>query len=426
VFSRTDLADATGIDLLEAVRSTAPSLPFVLVPETGSEAVASESISAGVTDYVRAATVVNHADALARRILDAVEQYRSDLIVDATLGAWAEIANRIADVNFMFDGDWDRCLYVSDAYESLWGGSIEALRADPREFLEHVHPQDRSIATDSMERLAAGEPTDVQYRIETLDGGYRWIRGVSTPITDGGGEVVRIAGTVRDVSEVKERDRQLQVLARVLRHNLHNQMNLVLGLAESIEHDTEEPTTATRAAQILETGTELLALTDKQKRIVEHVTSSVEIETVDIAAVVDHCIASVAAEHETVAFEVTSPDELLVVAVPEIESAIEELLENAVVHAAAPTQRIGVEVVDAGDVAEVRIDDENPPIPALETQILRGDAKIDQLTHGRGLGLWLVSWLVEKSDGTIAFEAGESQGNSISVRLPTTTRREDR
>ena len=73
-----DLPDGTGIDLLERVRETDPNLPFVLFTGKGSEEVASEAISAGVTDYLQKGSGVEQYELLANQIRNAVTRYRAE------------------------------------------------------------------------------------------------------------------------------------------------------------------------------------------------------------------------------------------------------------------------------------------------------------------------------------------------------------
>ncbi|MDZ7731305.1 MAG: response regulator [Natrialbaceae archaeon] len=93
------MPDRDGIEFLEAVRSRAPNLPFILYTSNGSEDIASNAISAGVTDYLQKGTP-NQYSILANRIEHAIVQYRSaqelerktDLLETAQeiagLGAW--------------------------------------------------------------------------------------------------------------------------------------------------------------------------------------------------------------------------------------------------------------------------------------------------------------------------------------------------
>jgi len=212
VVSDYDMPGQNGIEFLEAVRERHSELPFILYTGKGSEEIASDAISAGVTDYLQKESGTGQYAVLANRIGNAVEQYRSRQAVEATEQKLSELAERTDDILFMFDGDWSELLFVNSAYEEIWGGSIEDLRADPTVFLEAVHPEDREKARESLARLSDGESSQLEYRIGRPDGEHRWIRGDTQPVFAEDGTVERIVGQVRDITEEKERERHLETI----------------------------------------------------------------------------------------------------------------------------------------------------------------------------------------------------------------------
>ena len=76
VLSAYTLPESDGIELLHAVRETRTDLPFLLYTESGSERIASEAISAGVSDYLRAEET--DAETLAERAEQLVRPIRTD------------------------------------------------------------------------------------------------------------------------------------------------------------------------------------------------------------------------------------------------------------------------------------------------------------------------------------------------------------
>ncbi|GAA0508163.1 PAS domain S-box-containing protein [Halorubrum aquaticum] len=241
VVSDYDMPERNGIEFLEDVRERYPDLPFILYTGKGSEEIASEAISTGVTDYLQKEAGTSQYTVLANRIGNAVEQHRSRQAVRETERKLSEVAERTDDVLFMFSGDWSELLFINTAYEEIWGGSIEELEADPTAFLDLVHPEDRERARVSMERLTKGESSQIEYRIVRPDGKRRWIRGDTHPVLDEDGNVVRIVGQVRDVTEQKERTLHLETIignlpGYVYRHEYDPEypLRFVKGDAESI------------------------------------------------------------------------------------------------------------------------------------------------------------------------------------------------
>jgi len=216
VVSDYEMPRTDGLAFLESIRDEHGDLPFLLFTGKGSEEIASEAISAGVTDYLQKETGTDQYAVLANRIENAVEQHRSRRAVEATEEKLLQLAERTDDVLFMFDGDWSELLFVNSAYEEVWGRSVDELRDDPRSFLDAVHPDDRERAERSLERLQNGEADTVEYRVLTGDGDCRWVRGETKPIVDDAGNLTRITGFVRDVTERKNRDRELQARAEAM------------------------------------------------------------------------------------------------------------------------------------------------------------------------------------------------------------------
>jgi PAS domain S-box-containing protein len=241
IVSDYDMPDMHGIEFLAAVREDYPELPFILYTGKGSEEIASEAISAGVTDYLQKESGSSQYAVLANRISNAVTQYRSRQAVQETERKLSELAERTDDILFMFNHDWSELLFINSAYEEIWGGSIDELTDNPTSFLELIHPEDEEKARASMERLSAGESSQVEYRVVPPDGEPRWVEGDTKPITDEDGDVVRIVGLVRDITEQKERELQLESIIRnlpgyVYRHGYDPEypLQFVKGNAEQV------------------------------------------------------------------------------------------------------------------------------------------------------------------------------------------------
>jgi len=216
IVSDYEMPGRNGLEFLERVRAEHGDVPFVLFTGKGSEEIASDAISAGVTDYLQKEPGTDQYTVLANRIENAVEHHRSRRAVEATEEKLSQLAERTDDILFMFDGQWDELLFINSAYEDLWGGSVDELRSDPTAFLDRVHPEDRDIAKRSLERLQRGEADTVEYRVLTDDGDRRWIRGETKPIFDDDGSVSRITGFVRDITERKTREQELQARATAM------------------------------------------------------------------------------------------------------------------------------------------------------------------------------------------------------------------
>nr|WP_197052343.1 PAS domain S-box protein [Halobellus rufus] len=146
-----------------------------------------------------------------------------------------------------------------------------------------------------------------------------------------------VDGTVaicRDVTEQAEREHQLRVLDRILRHNLYNKMNLILGHAELLEGQVGAD--ARRSVEkITETGNDLVDLADKERRIVELLTDDSAPVRLDVAELLDDLLESLRESHPDAEIDVDCPATVEVEAIPELREALAEVLGNAVDHAGA-------------------------------------------------------------------------------------------
>jgi PAS domain S-box-containing protein len=102
-----------------------------------------------------------------------------------------------------------RLLYVSPAFERIWGVSRDILYRDPDAVVQFIHPEDRAAATATAATMAEGH-YDSQFRIVKPDGEVRWIRSRGVGIRDPDGVVRRIAGISQDITERKRAEEALR------------------------------------------------------------------------------------------------------------------------------------------------------------------------------------------------------------------------
>jgi signal transduction histidine kinase len=312
----------------------------------------------------------------------------------------------------------------------VWGRSIDELRRDPTDFLRGIHPADRDAVEEAMARLSGGEQINIEYRVDATNSYQTWVWVQGYPLTDDDGTVTDVVGFARDVTDRRERERQLLVMDRLLRHNLRNEMNLILGHAEQARENGGEAV-ATDVSRIVETGEHLLRTVDKERDIVALLTNDPVPATVDLVDTVADICGRLRDRHPAATIETTLPDTAAARAVPKLSLAVYELVTNAIEHADENDPTVAVTVTtgdgdgetdgdgeDDGDNGRVTLSvaDECPPIPIQEIRVLRGERDVRSVYHGSGLGLWLVYWAVDRSDGDLEFRTAD-RGNTVSISL---------
>jgi len=126
-----------------------------------------------------------------------------------TMQQLRQLAENIADAFWIKDPQTDRIVYVSPAYEKIWGRNCKELYQSPEVWLEAIHPEDRKqIAHAAAVKQSTGEYHE-KFRIIRPDGTTRWIRDRAFPIRDGSGKIIRIVGIAEDITEQHQLERQI-------------------------------------------------------------------------------------------------------------------------------------------------------------------------------------------------------------------------
>ncbi|WP_404786801.1 PAS domain S-box protein [Altericista sp. CCNU0014] len=121
-----------------------------------------------------------------------------------------QLAENLNQVFWMTDVSKQAVLYISPAFEKIWGRSCESLYQNSLEWLNAVHSEDRERVRSLLPAQLHSE-YDIEYRILRPDGEIRWIHDRSFPIQNALGEVHRIAGIAEDISERKAAEERLKI-----------------------------------------------------------------------------------------------------------------------------------------------------------------------------------------------------------------------
>ena len=108
-----------------------------------------------------------------------------------------DLAENIQEVFWIHD--LTKTLYISPAYEEIWGRSCQSLYENPQSFIDSIHPHDRDRITTRIESQGWEGFSD-EYRIIRPDGDIRWIRDRAWPVRDESGKVIRVVGIAEDIS----------------------------------------------------------------------------------------------------------------------------------------------------------------------------------------------------------------------------------
>jgi PAS domain S-box-containing protein len=235
IVSDYDMPGRNGLEFLEAVREDHPDLPFILFTGKGSEEVASEAISAGVTDYLQKGSGTEQYELLANRVSNAVDAHRSRrMLTERTRQLETLISNLPGTVyRRRNEPDWP-LETVEGEVERLTGYSADTLERDGIWGEEVLHPRDRGPVWDAVQEALSGDGTfEVTYRIVTRDGTTKWVweRGRSVRADDGEPEILE--GFITEITDRKEREERLERTTARLEALFENSPDMIN------VHDTE-------------------------------------------------------------------------------------------------------------------------------------------------------------------------------------------
>ena len=118
-----------------------------------------------------------------------------------------QMTENIQEVFWIIDPKMSQLLYISPAYQNVWGCSRESLFDNPRSWIESIHPEDRKQVIDTIFRTpreVQSSGNGIEYRIKRPDGSIRWIWGKAIPLKNEKNRIQRIAGIAVDITRRKK------------------------------------------------------------------------------------------------------------------------------------------------------------------------------------------------------------------------------
>jgi PAS domain S-box-containing protein len=156
--------------------------------------------------------------------IDITQRKKAEEELQSSEEKFRQLTDNIREVFWMMNAEGTEIHYISPAYESIWGRSCASLYANPMDWLNAIHPDDRAHAHGIFLRQLQGEPVESEYRISTPCGKEKWIRDRAFLVRDEDGNAIRIAGIAEDITERRQTDRALkdsEERFRQLAENVH-------------------------------------------------------------------------------------------------------------------------------------------------------------------------------------------------------------
>jgi len=317
--------------------------------------------------------------------------------------ARTRVVETLQEAIFVLDWD-DHILDLNEATVALFDSSASTMIGEPI----------RSVI-DGLEgtELPAGATGTVALRTSKGRRQFQFsVSGVDEAATDHADDPVARTVLFRDVTDRQTREQRLTVLNRILRHNVRNNLDVVLAYADHV--DDEEI-----RAGIRESTSDLLELSKKVRDAEEIMTESTDPpDQVDLADVASTVVDQFRTDDNSSDISLVCPDEVLISSHRAvIRQALSELVENSLAHTDKDLPHVEISVREVSDDAvEISVTDDGPGLPEREQEILAAGTET-KLKHGQGIGLWFVNWAVTQLGGDLQFQENDPEGSIVTIRL---------
>ena len=309
--------------------------------------------------------------------------------------------------------------YVNPAFERTTGYSADdAIGQTPRILNSGKH--DDHLYEDLWDTITAGDIWKSELTNQRKDGELYEVKQTIVPITDDSGVVTHFAAIESDITNQMIREQTLTVLNRVLRHNLRAAITVIEGQAEMLDPDREYSNPRAAITAIKNQTESMEKIADKTasiQRLWERegegtVWGQSELRTLIEEYRTEYPEARI---HLTIDIdeEIRLPDIEL------FELAFDEAIENAVTYTEAATPEIEIAVERLADSSQLclAVADEGPGIPSNELKAIEAGEELP-LTHGTGIGLWIMKWVTTGLGGEFEITDNEPRGTVLRFHLP--------
>jgi len=275
---------------------------------------------------------------------------------------------------------------------------------------------------DRLTASANGNPQQFTWRIKRADGELVWVQVYLSEESTTERSYVR--AEIRDITGHYETRHREELFWRVLRHNLRNDASALIGYASII---TENATTDTvqEAGKTIHTQAENLGSIVASLKEIEQAVARTEDSLVrqHATSVITEIVETISARYPAAEITIDERTAMWIDIDEAFTYALTEALENAIRHSEESPPDVEVNIGPSPNTGrvEIRVSDTNSPIPEDEISALRAPTEATNVSHGSGVGLFVMKWCIESIGGEIGFERSDSRGNTVYFYLSPKT-----
>jgi PAS domain S-box-containing protein len=203
---------------LAVLKNTDLDLPFIAVSHGMGRDTAISLMRAGAHDYVEKSDLTRLLPAIERELREAAvrrEREAAGASLRESQQRFESLVNSVDGIVWEANATTFEFTFVSEQAQRLLGYPVERWLTEPTFWREHIHPDERDWAVNfCVTATAEGRAHTFEYRMLTVDGRYIWLRDIVSVIVEGG-RSVRLRGVMVDITDRKQRERELEAIAAV-------------------------------------------------------------------------------------------------------------------------------------------------------------------------------------------------------------------
>ena len=380
--------------------------------------------------------------------IDITERKRLDEARRESERRFRLITETIDDVFWISDPELRKILYVSPAYERIWGRPTDQVYEDPSSFLAAIHPDDGAKVYAGLARMKSGVAFELEFRIVRPDGTVAWIWEQAFPVRDATGKLECYIGIAQDITERKAMEEAIRVHSEKLARSNEE----LERFAYVASHDLQEP------LRMVTSFTQLLAnrysgrldetadryihyAVDGAKRMQQLIAdllaySRVESKELDLRQIDCGAVVSAALRNLQVAIEEsgasidTGPLPALWADQGQLTQVFQNLLANAIkFRKVEECPRIHISSVDSDGEWTISVQDNGIGIePQHAERVFRMFQRLHTRDEypGTGIGLAVCRKVVERLGGKLWVESEPGAGSTFRFTIPKLERNGNR
>jgi len=223
-------------------------------------------------------------------------------------------------------------------------------------------------------------------------------------------------GLARSRRAIERQEQRLAVVNRILRHDIRNDLNVVLGVLSRVrEADALDEASRAQLDRVDRVANRVVDRAEKARYVQQTLTDGT-VERFDLDTLVAEAVATVLDRYPDATVDVEASTDVTVLADSHLTTAVVELLTNAVVHGTADPPSATVRIARDGTTATIDVVNPGPSVPMADRRALNRGTETP-LEHAGGLGLWLVKWIVDNSRGSLRFPETDPGTCRIALEL---------